>query len=761
MDRTSTDSSYRVSKSTRNNNRGSLTSRACDACAIRKIKCESTRPCKRCVDTNLPCTTNREIKKLGPKNLHKRTIETIQHTSTNVDVPSNEEQVAINLEKLTPENVVQLLQLLDGDDKGSFIDLLSPLSISLLLFDASKLMMFIRENYKDAMNEEMKCDCLDITYASKILVILTMALLLLENYRKLKLVGMNLNQEPQFPKHLKLLLEVKTIDLLSVIEKKVLLFLNVSSRKYQIYYNLSVCTLHLYNYIQLIMMSSQSRSQFQSQQKLFYLRRALTYYQVINIPRKNSIQTIQLFELYQNLFILERFHLMFTDNLTYNNNCNYLLMTSRFDSQNRKNSFYELPYRLFNVLNSENMFYNIEVLNDSSFSNEPKYVDKLDTNYLIKYELVKSLLINEVIHNNQSRELPIVSTSPSSQLFERILCHAITFKVLLMYKDHISIAVIWKELQYILFNIHDLIYEASSQVNMHILEVYLSNYQLPLTLLFFLEVMATFPLENLATNPKYKDKLLGLVRFVQGISGFIYNIQKLLDNHPKLKDLFISAETDKLKQSTTLLDNLDAISMSAFLSSSSSSSSTSTSNDISPEPPASLNEEGGKDFELEGTEEFTLPETEIPANSNITSFPVSLPPFMPMEPLPMQVQQQVLHDALQATPGGQYFDLGILSTPAVLADLKREEEDNVMELPVMNGGANSNLSGTFQTQGNNNGSSGSVSEDMAIHLSESTKNLLGYLNTHAGANTTLASVTTGVNESAAADAATVDSHKFC
>ncbi|QWU87692.1 hypothetical protein CA3LBN_001957 [Candidozyma haemuli] len=51
--------------------------RACDACAVRKTKCEETRPCRNCRNNGLECTELRQRKKMGPKTLRKRTIESI------------------------------------------------------------------------------------------------------------------------------------------------------------------------------------------------------------------------------------------------------------------------------------------------------------------------------------------------------------------------------------------------------------------------------------------------------------------------------------------------------------------------------------------------------------------------------------------------------------------------------------------------------------------------------------------------------------
>lgn len=52
-------------------------SRACDACAVRKTKCQDERPCTHCVKNGLECTMVRTIKKLGPKTLRKRTLDLI------------------------------------------------------------------------------------------------------------------------------------------------------------------------------------------------------------------------------------------------------------------------------------------------------------------------------------------------------------------------------------------------------------------------------------------------------------------------------------------------------------------------------------------------------------------------------------------------------------------------------------------------------------------------------------------------------------
>ncbi|RLV93863.1 putative sucrose utilization protein SUC1 [Spathaspora sp. JA1] len=60
--------------------------RACDGCAIRKVKCEAVRPCSHCVANNLKCTQLRERKKSGPKNLHRKTLDSINSLSEVIEI---------------------------------------------------------------------------------------------------------------------------------------------------------------------------------------------------------------------------------------------------------------------------------------------------------------------------------------------------------------------------------------------------------------------------------------------------------------------------------------------------------------------------------------------------------------------------------------------------------------------------------------------------------------------------------------------------
>lgn len=52
---------------------GSRYTRPCDACAVRKVKCDTSQPCRRCVQHEIKCTYDRARKKTGPKQLHPKT----------------------------------------------------------------------------------------------------------------------------------------------------------------------------------------------------------------------------------------------------------------------------------------------------------------------------------------------------------------------------------------------------------------------------------------------------------------------------------------------------------------------------------------------------------------------------------------------------------------------------------------------------------------------------------------------------------------
>lgn len=85
--------------------------RPCDGCALRKVRCNRQKPCSQCIKHNVTCTNIRVKKKCGPKQIHKKTKETIQR---------------LNMENDTPEPKVHTTTPKTPDDKLFTVDKLLP-----------------------------------------------------------------------------------------------------------------------------------------------------------------------------------------------------------------------------------------------------------------------------------------------------------------------------------------------------------------------------------------------------------------------------------------------------------------------------------------------------------------------------------------------------------------------------------------------------------------------------------------------------------
>ncbi|KAM0718627.1 hypothetical protein Q7P37_005698 [Cladosporium fusiforme] len=49
--------------------------RVCDACAVRRVRCDGLAQCARCIDASLECTRKRPRQKSGPKGIQKKTLD--------------------------------------------------------------------------------------------------------------------------------------------------------------------------------------------------------------------------------------------------------------------------------------------------------------------------------------------------------------------------------------------------------------------------------------------------------------------------------------------------------------------------------------------------------------------------------------------------------------------------------------------------------------------------------------------------------------
>ena len=116
-----------------------MSKRACDACAVRKIRCNSAKPCLHCVQNNLKCTVLRERKKSGPKNLQRKTLDTIDNMMT-----SHPQGV-----QLKSSDVVDILRLLENIQLAEIIELLT---VALIISDIDELIRSVTEASTASLN---------------------------------------------------------------------------------------------------------------------------------------------------------------------------------------------------------------------------------------------------------------------------------------------------------------------------------------------------------------------------------------------------------------------------------------------------------------------------------------------------------------------------------------------------------------------------------------------------------------------------------
>lgn len=57
--------------------------RVCDACAVRRIRCDGLSPCAGCMNAELDCTRDRPRLKSGPKGIKRKTLEKLAKTKQN------------------------------------------------------------------------------------------------------------------------------------------------------------------------------------------------------------------------------------------------------------------------------------------------------------------------------------------------------------------------------------------------------------------------------------------------------------------------------------------------------------------------------------------------------------------------------------------------------------------------------------------------------------------------------------------------------
>ncbi|CAH2355096.1 hypothetical protein CLIB1423_21S01728 [[Candida] railenensis] len=336
--------------------------RACDACAVRKVKCGPVFPCFRCVSKKLDCTHLRQKKKSGPKNLHKKTLQSIseftqknlEHTSSsNGAVPDNSgtglPSPPKTLTNAGPINndVIDLLSLIK--EVGVLTEIIESLTVSSLSANHEDFINVVREvismpvsppSHKPGSVSPPPTTPYPIAYLSKLCVSYTLCLLTLETI--LNMIELN-QMEFKLSKPIEDYMYLQTDLVIKVNEYTILIDAEIRSSSHAmdeaIFYHHSLTYLHLYNYYQVCLIRL---PQHRKHNKFLTLRQAVNYFQLLDSSQQSRdtdeqepVSMVKRYEVYEILFIIERLNYFLLDmNCIMNNNMVLLLNERDFGWKN-------------------------------------------------------------------------------------------------------------------------------------------------------------------------------------------------------------------------------------------------------------------------------------------------------------------------------------------------------------------------------------------------------------------------------------------
>lgn len=546
------------------------TNRACDACAIRKVKCEQNRPCSHCVSNNLNCTQLRERKKSGPKTLHRKTLEsinsfseqkttdapvrpTLSNRSTSSTLTTTQEMIVthhpdhpvepvpnnLTNESLSEQNKCELtagrvIRILGLVQDPVMYRCMQNLTVHSLLISVSKSVEFIQTNFPNE-NEELVILSTDLMVLSKLLIILTFDLLIVENLIKF----LSIEYKTQFMdgnidtyKELKHLLQLKVTEVLLPIEQlsffpgcSTVQQMHISQ---QLYYNQSIAALHLCNFHQI---TNYLNTQNQNQQKLIYLRKSITYYQLINLPFKSTAELtdVQLYELYESLFTMESLYFFLSsdfiiksNNVLLNEWNNYNFSHIQF---HKKSSNGNSLFEIFKIINKE------DLINSKSINYLFKF-SIFNTNKNSNIKNIKKINNNKTIGNTSYLQFKQFLNSLSNEdfMFE-ILKYIILFKIIIIHCNELNFMHLKCELIESVINLNNLLDLKDTNLYLQI-----SNYQLLPHLMqvlkFNIEIEESHLKENQIVLLKFTKNLIELFPFCNK------NIRDLISCYDSLKHWF-------------------------------------------------------------------------------------------------------------------------------------------------------------------------------------------------------------------------------
>lgn len=583
-----------TSESSRFHRKRKTNVRACDACAIRKVKCSLNRPCTHCVTNNLKCTQLRERKKSGPKNLHRKTLDSINslsevidpgkkinknsNTSTNTSSNNTDEEIDhhendnIKSYLLTPANLIENLNLII--EEPIIFELIKPLTVQSLLINCQKLTEFLTTNFPGLQGEISLVNFHNNSiFLSNLLIILTLNLIIVEILIKLKKQGFKdfIKYPRKFIlfrnfKNFKNLCHFKCIEIFTLVEKNFIVppvipmnnlknldNINLNQiNQYQIYYNLSLSCLNLCNYYHTLNLTNTLNSvenlkhnqkngdstidtnygnEAQEHQKIINLNRAITYYQLINIKSNDPSIIIKLYELFEILFTYERYYFIFSSN----NYCLSLVRNNDLSIQlNSTKINKKKSINIDNKFNSNVLYDVLNVLNefDELRGNLFERLVKF-TNFNVSFKVPDTdSSVNSSYFTIKSQLSKISNQDNILEVIKQILL----FKLLLIepipkFDAIIEFTNIIKTLNLNLLNESDLF------------KLQISNYQSIPHLLHLLKVLLEFDDRSLQLNDLLVEFSDNLIKHFP----FFNNINKLIRAHRILNDWFLNLNSKRSK----------------------------------------------------------------------------------------------------------------------------------------------------------------------------------------------------------------------
>lgn len=278
--------------------------RACDACAVRKTKCDESRPCRHCVYNNIECTELRQRKKSGPKNLRQKTIDSINSISKDASISPDKELsatssvAAISLPPLLPDlkPVVHALSALPPHIYRATV----PFAVPSMVQDGPVLISGLLESQGVEMH-----------YASpKHYAVTTLALVMLQ--------VLSVADDPLQVVSLTVIMQQHVAHASEKCRQNLLFLLSANNNDFDTHYYLALAELHLFSYL---MMSNCTNNH-----KLVHLRSAITHYQLLEV-RYGKDNNSLLPELRRTLFLWERHAHLFDLDPTFRR-CGLLLPPS-------------------------------------------------------------------------------------------------------------------------------------------------------------------------------------------------------------------------------------------------------------------------------------------------------------------------------------------------------------------------------------------------------------------------------------------------